>query len=86
MDYNLEALKLLCIQLNDARKATSEQAFTLDGILIQRSWLQVYICMYLYIYMNVYVYVYICNFLYECILPLIYCFPPFLKYISSLNS
>ncbi|CAA3020646.1 Hypothetical predicted protein [Olea europaea subsp. europaea] len=40
MDYSLGALKLLCIQLKNARQAPSPKAFTLGGILFQRAWLQ----------------------------------------------
>ncbi|PIN20267.1 hypothetical protein CDL12_07050 [Handroanthus impetiginosus] len=40
MDYSLAALKLLCVQLKSARQTTSQNAFTLGGILFQRAWLQ----------------------------------------------
>ncbi|XP_015579847.1 uncharacterized protein LOC8266987 [Ricinus communis] len=40
MDYSLAALKLLCVQLKDARETSSQNALTLGGILFQRAWLQ----------------------------------------------
>ncbi|KAJ9188748.1 hypothetical protein P3X46_000115 [Hevea brasiliensis] len=40
MDYSLAALKLLCVQLTDARETPSQNALTLGGILFQRAWLQ----------------------------------------------
>ncbi|CAM8939830.1 hypothetical protein QQ045_017571 [Rhodiola kirilowii] len=40
MDYNLAAPKLLCAQLKDARKTSSQRAMTLGGLLFQRAWLQ----------------------------------------------
>ncbi|ESR37622.1 hypothetical protein CICLE_v10030019mg [Citrus x clementina] len=40
MDYSLAALKLLCVQLKDARESPSQNAVTLGGILFQRVWLQ----------------------------------------------
>ncbi|XP_019264993.1 PREDICTED: uncharacterized protein LOC109242615 isoform X1 [Nicotiana attenuata] len=43
MDYSLAALKLLCSQLKDAKETTTQKsntAFTLEGILFQRAWLQ----------------------------------------------
>ncbi|XVF19801.1 hypothetical protein REPUB_Repub11eG0142300 [Reevesia pubescens] len=40
MDYSLAALKLLCVQLKDARETPSQNALTLGGILFQRTWLQ----------------------------------------------
>ncbi|KAJ8750290.1 hypothetical protein K2173_014205 [Erythroxylum novogranatense] len=40
MDYSLAALKVFCVQLNDARQTPSQNAFTLGGILFQRAWLQ----------------------------------------------
>ncbi|KAL7084884.1 hypothetical protein ACP275_14G249400 [Erythranthe tilingii] len=40
MDYSLAALKLLCVQLGSAHQTTSQNAFTLGGILFQRAWLQ----------------------------------------------
>ncbi|GFP98027.1 recq-mediated genome instability protein 2 [Phtheirospermum japonicum] len=40
MDYSLAALKLLCVQLKSAHQTTSQNAFTLGGILFQRIWLQ----------------------------------------------
>lgn len=42
MDYGLAALKLLCVQLKDARETPSQNALTLGGILFQRAWLQVF--------------------------------------------
>lgn len=46
MDYSLAALKLLCSQLKDAKETVTQKsnaAFTLEGILFQRAWLQVLI-------------------------------------------
>ena len=40
MDYSLAALKLLCVQLKDARQIPSGNALSLGGILFQRAWLQ----------------------------------------------
>ncbi|KDP34348.1 hypothetical protein JCGZ_11231 [Jatropha curcas] len=40
MDYRLAALKLLRVQLKDARETPSQNALTLGGILFQRAWLQ----------------------------------------------
>ncbi|KAK9939932.1 hypothetical protein M0R45_016612 [Rubus argutus] len=40
MDYNLAAVKLLCVQLKDAIESPSENAMDLGGILFQRAWLQ----------------------------------------------
>ncbi|CAI0452684.1 unnamed protein product [Linum tenue] len=40
MDYSLAALKLLCVQLKDARQTSTQNALTLGGILFQRAWLQ----------------------------------------------
>lgn len=42
MDYSLAALKVLCVQLKDARQTPSQNAMTLGGILFQRAWLQVF--------------------------------------------
>ncbi|KAM0996730.1 hypothetical protein ACFX13_006735 [Malus domestica] len=39
MDYNLAALKLLCVQLKDATEDT-KNAMELHGIAFQRAWLQ----------------------------------------------
>lgn len=41
MDYNLAALKLLCVQLKDAQETSSENAMELHNIIFQRAWLQV---------------------------------------------
>ncbi|XP_073135673.1 uncharacterized protein [Henckelia pumila] len=40
MDYSLAALKLLCVHLRSAAPTTTQNAFTLGGILFQRAWLQ----------------------------------------------
>ncbi|KAL3828525.1 hypothetical protein ACJIZ3_017327 [Penstemon smallii] len=40
MDYSLAALKLQCVQLSSARQTTTQNGFTLGGILFQRAWLQ----------------------------------------------
>ncbi|KAL8525301.1 hypothetical protein ACS0TY_014797 [Phlomoides rotata] len=40
LDYNLAALKLLCVQLKSATLAPSQNAFALGAILFQRAWLQ----------------------------------------------
>lgn len=40
MDYSLAALKVLSIQLKDARETASQKGLTLGGILFQRAWLQ----------------------------------------------
>ncbi|XP_051120726.1 uncharacterized protein LOC127244297 isoform X2 [Andrographis paniculata] len=40
MDYNLAALKLLAVHLRSARRAPSQNAYALGGILFQRAWLQ----------------------------------------------
>ncbi|XP_071720008.1 uncharacterized protein [Rutidosis leptorrhynchoides] len=42
MDYNLAALKLLCIQLKSARRThdSSQSSLSLGPILFQRAWLQ----------------------------------------------
>ncbi|KAI5322534.1 PREDICTED: recQ-mediated [Prunus dulcis] len=40
MDYNLAALKLLCVQLKDAQETSSENAMELHNIIFQRAWLQ----------------------------------------------
>ncbi|XP_073280370.1 uncharacterized protein [Primulina huaijiensis] len=40
MDYGLAALKLLCVHLRRAAATTSQNAYTLGGILFQRAWLQ----------------------------------------------
>ncbi|XP_071721423.1 uncharacterized protein [Rutidosis leptorrhynchoides] len=42
MDYNLVALKLLCIQLKSARRThdSSQSSLSLGPILFQRAWLQ----------------------------------------------
>ncbi|CAA0841263.1 Unknown protein [Striga hermonthica] len=42
MNYEVAALKLLCVQLRSAHQSPSQKAFTLgvSGILFQRAWLQ----------------------------------------------
>ena len=40
MDYSLAAVKVMCGQLRKAKETTSQNAFTLGGVLFQRAWLQ----------------------------------------------
>lgn len=40
MDYSLAAPKVMCGQLRKAKETTSQNAFTLGGVLFQRAWLQ----------------------------------------------
>lgn len=40
MDYSLAALKVMCGHLRKAKETTSQNAFTLGGVLFQRAWLQ----------------------------------------------
>ncbi|KAF5185263.1 Pentatricopeptide repeat-containing protein [Thalictrum thalictroides] len=40
MDYRLAALKLMCVQLKNARQTSTPSAMALSDILFQRAWLQ----------------------------------------------